>query len=532
MRRSAGWLLLTLLALGLRLYGITWGLPTETESLRSYHPDEAPFMSSISYVRNPFRFAHFNLVMGTWHLYTTGAAVAAGAAAGWFTLTGDRAYYAAHLADLDRMYLCGRLVSAAMGAASVPLIYAVGCLWYSRAAGLAAAALLAVTPLLVVDSHYFYTGIAVTFWALLALWFIARLQTSPMVRKRDLLGAGVFTSLAVFVQYNAALLVPLIPLALWLRPARPAWRELKAWLLWTLVALVAGSIIACPNAWFDPGGFLEHFGPYFVKHFGGEHKTQTNFQGSAAAFYLWTAPLEGCGPVIYAALWPALLAALWRRRNADLVLLAFLALNLLLLMTNSWYMTHYIALALPAVLLLLGALLELPRRFSGALRLAGVVLVLAGLLHSLAYARLLAAPDVRTQASRWLEANVPAGATVGVHAIYFYSLPALQRISGSPYDVREYNFDADRLQREMPEYFVICDYEYGLGSRLLQPDYPPEPQAWRLFAFVQQSGAYRLVHEAATAATLFGITFSPEPATWHWRYPNPRVWIYRRTAPG
>ena len=88
---------------------------------------------------------------------------AAGVTPGWMDVWA--------LMELESLapFLPGRLVSAAMGTATVAVVYRTGAAFVGRRAGLAAAALLAVSPLHVQWSALALPEAAMTFWAACAL---------------------------------------------------------------------------------------------------------------------------------------------------------------------------------------------------------------------------------------------------------------------------------------------------------------------------------------------------------------------------
>lgn len=517
----------TLLGGGLRFYALAWGLPSETRALRSYHPDEGSSLNTIAQVRNPFRYPSLDLVLGTWHLYTTGAAIQAAAWLGFVKLTGDRAFYEHNLAALDRIYLSGRALAALLGTLAIPLLYFVARQYAGSRAALLAAALGAVNALYAMDARYTYTTIPVVFWGLLAWWCIARVQFAPQARRRYLFGALFFTALAALVQFHALIFGPAVACALWLRhrAGRPAYPR-RTLLACVIGGFVAGSLLGCPNAWFDLRHFLGFF-LYFLRLFFTTAPTgPANFLGNPVAYYLTDALPETCGPILFPVLLAGVLALLVRRTPAGAFLLFFLATYLGMLSVAEIYMVHYLNLALPALFIAAAMLLDrAPRRVQPLL----IATVLSFTLwYTAAHVAMYGRVDPRTQASRWLEDNVAPGASVGVNQIYFYSVPVIQQVGGSPFRVSLYEFALPRLLRERPEYFVLCDFEFGIGDRALRPEYKPAMGSAAFFNEILHGDSYELVRGFHQSATLFGVDWSPARPSWHWRFPSPRVWIFRR----
>ncbi len=123
-------------------------------------------------------------------------------------------------ASTTDFYLWGRAVTALLGTATVWVLYLGGLRWGARTA-LLAAALLAVMPMHVRESHFVLTDVPVTL--LVTLTFVLSLRA----HERSTIGAfaiaGAVAGLAAATKYNGgvALLMPLV--ACWMTPsARPS----------------------------------------------------------------------------------------------------------------------------------------------------------------------------------------------------------------------------------------------------------------------------------------------------------------------
>ena len=79
-------------------------------------------------------------------------------------------------------YLWGRFVTAAIGTATIALVYRAGLRWGPRA-GLAAAALLAVMPMHVRESHFVLTDVPMTFAVTLTLAALAAGRRASRARR-------------------------------------------------------------------------------------------------------------------------------------------------------------------------------------------------------------------------------------------------------------------------------------------------------------------------------------------------------------
>jgi hypothetical protein len=181
----------------------------------------------------------------------------AGATSGeWYTLAEVKP---------EAFYLWGRAVTAALGTATVALVYFIGLRWGTRYA-LVAAGLMAVMPLHVRESHYVLTDVPVTFFV--TLTFLMSLRAHEQSRASAFLWAGAAAGLAAATKYTGALalLMPLI--AAWMthdvRPSR----------LMGALAAIAGAgaafLVAAPYTVLDLPGFLNGYA-VLMRSYAGKH---------------------------------------------------------------------------------------------------------------------------------------------------------------------------------------------------------------------------------------------------------------------
>lgn len=109
-------------------------------------------------------------------------------------------------------YLWGRAVTAALGTATIALVYLAG-RRISPVAGLCAAALFAVQSLHVRESHFVLTDVPMTFFV--TLTWVLTLRACASIRLRDCLWVGMAVGAAAATKYNGgvAILLPLLALA-------------------------------------------------------------------------------------------------------------------------------------------------------------------------------------------------------------------------------------------------------------------------------------------------------------------------------
>jgi len=284
----------------------------------------------------------------------------------------------------DPSYLAARLTMVGIALGGVAAAWWLGQRAYGPLAGFVAAAATAVETTHVAYSRMAVTDVPLTLGVALAL--------ALMVSGRIEL-AGLAVGLAASAKYPGVLLLAPLLAAAWGR-----WRRLAI-----AVALAAVGFAATS--------------PYVVLHLGQAAGDVWRVQEAARAGWLGfendhLAPIafvgrlwDGLGPALLIAA-AGLVLALVHRRRADLVLAVFVLVYLAQLMTLDAHFDRYLLPLVPA----LGAL-------AGRLRaLAPVTLLMlvVPLTWAIRDARDLTRTDGRVVAHRWIEQNLPRGATLAV----------------------------------------------------------------------------------------------------------------------
>ena len=216
--------LLVVVAFGLRIVGLQYGLPSV------YNPDEVAIMArALSFAKgtlNPHNFLYPTL-----YFYVLFGWV--GAYLGFVWLSGGVSSLAAlqqlYFTDPTGIYTAGRLLGVVCGTLCVPAIYRLGRQLFDVRIGLAAAAFLAVAPLAVRDSHYVKHDIPATLAVIMAMLAIGRVWPRGVREpgRSDGLVAGAACGAAFSTHYYCVFLA--LPLA-WAIVQR--WRPLG----WRIIA--------------------------------------------------------------------------------------------------------------------------------------------------------------------------------------------------------------------------------------------------------------------------------------------------------
>jgi hypothetical protein len=199
-----------LLGLGLRLFGLQYGLPAV------YNPDEVSIMArALSFARgtlNPHNFLY-----PTFYFYVLFGWV--GAYLAWVWVSGRVASIGAlqqlYYTDPTGIYTAGRALGVAAKTLTIAGLYGLAARLTDRRTAIAAAIFLAVSPLHVRDSHYVKHDVPATLAIVLA--YVAMTRIWPCARhdgprQRDTMLAAAACGVAFSTHYYCVFLA--IPLAL------------------------------------------------------------------------------------------------------------------------------------------------------------------------------------------------------------------------------------------------------------------------------------------------------------------------------
>ncbi|GIW43857.1 MAG: hypothetical protein KatS3mg077_1139 [Candidatus Binatia bacterium] len=396
--------LATVLALELRLREIGWGSPYV------YHPDEHSVVhAALSMVRegsaNP-KFFHYPSLL----LYVEAGLVAA--LQPWIQadLRTDPALRGLGPWDVAPEHfpfvLAGRVFVAVAGAGSVLLVAYLWGRWLGSVAAMAAAWLLAVSPLHVENSHYLTTDVPAMLWVILALFWSASAHKGT----GGLVASAVCAGLAASTKYPAGI-VFLAPLAAALGSQRPVRAILLA-----IVACVGAFALTSPFVVLEPQRVWADLA--VVRH---------NYSSAAwSPANFWYYPrylsLTGLGPVASALVlvgwW-----VFWRQDGTEPRAWRWMVAGL------PWFYLAYLGTwsvrfernlmpLLPFALLFLGIGADHMVKWAAPhwrpLVAAGLVLLIAWLplRTSQGFLRQLALPDTRTLARQWIEQSLQPGSHV------------------------------------------------------------------------------------------------------------------------
>ena len=407
------YLWISVVALGLRLYGLRYGLPAV------YNPDEVAIMSrALAFAKgdlNPHNFVYpsfYFYVLFAWEGLTAVAAVATRAVSSFGEF--QREFFL----DPTRVFVAGRLLTALLGTATAVATGVLGTKMWGRTTGVTAALIVAVSPLHVLNSHYVKHDVPMSLLVVLAylaywpLWCDGERKPeaalhSPVASafRRKILVAAAITGVAFSTHYYAIFLA--IPLA-WsaARGATSAADALKRIALAALVSAVVFFALS-PFILLEPHTALRDM--IANRQIVVDRAVETLGYASSAARYGSLLFFDTVAvPNALLAIAGLIVAVVTRPRDAAW-LLAF-PIPFLAFIASTYPASRYLVLVVPFVALFVGAAVSrIEARFGITLVAFCVVPAMINTLNIDSFIR---RTDTRTLAKAFIESHVPDAATI------------------------------------------------------------------------------------------------------------------------
>jgi len=504
--------------------------------LRSYHPDEYVFLKSMPELRRKLFPGFFG--WPALHFYVVGAALKISSWLGFATLMPGKVgmnFYFKNPEAMARLYEIGRIVTLLFAAGCIIVVWKAGGRLFGAEGGIAAALLLAATPLFTMNTRFLTADVPMLFWISLVLLFSTHILSGGG-RKWYLLG-GAALGLAAATRYQGALAAFLIAGAHGMRPldVQGCRERIRAFFATKNLRLAAGIsvlvFLACnPYIVLRPGQFSQEF-------LGELHGSRAPLSRFLIDVLLFGG--TGFGIMYGAAIVAALLLMVVRRDQVALFLFLGLGVPALLLLAGRPVMARYLmpVLLLP-VLAVAWAFATIHRRGmelnKPATKVAGPILLVIPLLlaglQSCAYSRLFTDPemDTRTRAGQWITQDMPEGSSIGVVSEpWQFQLPPLN-LSRHKIAILDPDKPEALFERGTPDYVITSDLQFPpVGSG----DYPLSAKAEEFWKEVREGGQTYSVAQRFEAWP-FGQKDLLRVGPHDMRYENPAIVISaRRKAP-
>ena len=468
--------IIIVIAFLLRIPGIFWGLPIIDKYAHLYHPDEPKIIRGAMAFPEDI-FENEDLRYPTALHYFVGTIV----------LPLDALTASSQLSDSqfqNLTFIIARLISIAHGLGAVVLVYRFGNKYYNTNTGLLAAALLSVSLFHARHSAIATTDVATSFWIMVVLTLLYRFSSRSTYR--DYIVLGALTGLLTGIKYSGAIVVVSIALILLKVLSEVEGRNQKQKsIIGGLISATTAMftfLITTPTILVNPKAFRESMNILSI-FVGGQRVPLWNIQPLSMDYNFL---VDAIGAPLA---WLMLFGIVFAFRKSEWHISLPLVLMMVVYILYFWgsMIPRYYILILPILCLLAarGAASLLNSHnlyFRGGMVTALAVTIIYSLFYTIA-GMVLMLNDTRSEASAYIQANIPAGATVG----YWYIGSTFRGGWELPFvDPEIYRF-ADNL--DSPEYVILTSQKYlpfaqALSSTYLSADYVWDPQ----FAFAWYMG--------------------------------------------
>lgn len=321
----------------------------------------------------------------------------------------------------EPFFLLSRIQSAALGTATVLVIYRMGLRLFDRDTAVVSAFLLALAFLHARDSHFGTVDVAVTLLVLLSIHYLMRARQRP--EWRAFVGAGALGGLAMATKYNAALVcVPFAAdVALHVFKSRGA-RVRAAFdrrIVFFALPLTLVFLIAAPYSLLGYERFIETV--QAIRQGLGTGAGFADLGDGWTHHARWTLRYGLGVPLLVASL-AGLVAAARKDWRQTLVLCAFPLAFYAMMGSYHWVFARYMVPVVPFLCLFAAVgIVWMGRQLTSArpglpravVTVGLTIVVLVPSASSLLQLdRLLARTDSRVVAARWVREHVPAGSTI------------------------------------------------------------------------------------------------------------------------
>lgn len=483
--------------------------------LRSYNADEQAVLIALGRMEpSKFNFNPHFFQYGGIYLYLVGACLKLASILDVVTLNQSLEYYFLHPAELGKLFTVGRLVGAIAGALIVFLLYLLGNSLLGRRAGLLAASLLTVTPVVVIFNHHLRPYIFCLWPVILAFYFSSKILNSNQIKPYLL--AGSLSGIATGILVLCGFVIVAIPIAHLLRELYNgkttkeviiSLNSKKIYL--SLLLFLLGFLICNPYILFS----LREFWNEMItasQHF------KTVFTPNSWLNYYAHIMRSGFGFPLWLLITGGLLFSLYKRNRIDILILATILPFYLYISSTMRTHVHYLLPIVPLLVLMAARLLDAGlgvRKIKYVTFFSFLIILIYSFLYSASYDRIFVRKNVRTTAGEWITSNIKGGSTIGIP-----DLPSPFRtppVNPLRYKLIITGWDRSLIETQKPDYVIIIELHW-LGYKSYQE-------------IMNILSNYKEVKRFDEPAGIFGLTFRRDlNAPLDWWYPNPVILVFKR----
>jgi 4-amino-4-deoxy-L-arabinose transferase-like glycosyltransferase len=443
--------LLFFLAFILRAWGTRFGLPEAF-----YHPDEHAIVERATGILRTGDYSPHWFNYPSAYIYVQALTYIP-----YFLISAARGFGNSIPAEAPYgFYYAGRLMTALVGALTVPLVYVLGRRMFGRRTGLVSAALVTFSLLHAVHSHYVTTDVPMAFLVTLSLLFsYLALQKAGL---RYTLLAGLFAGLATSTKYPAAVAILPVLVVQLVTVRWTDWGVLGQRVGLTVGAFLAGFFLGTPYAILEVNTFVASLASV-LGHYG---TGQPGFEGSATWLWYLGQMLTGPDVLVVALALGGILWAMIKHTRKDLLLLSFVIPYYVVVSAWPTRFERNLVVLVPLLAVLAARFMveavswmagrwSAVRRYETPVLAALVVMAIALPLWAIvAFDDAIAQRDLRTVAAEWVNANVPPGSRI---VIEVFSIPLERDRFDVSQLVRIDSEDLEWYRQEGIEYVIVSD---------------------------------------------------------------------------
>ena len=330
------------------------------------------------------------------------------------------------------LYLWGRVVVALLGTGTVWIVYHLGRRAFSAHVGLLAALFLAVSPLHAGESHFLTTGIPGTFFLVLAIYWVFLAYTQR--KWWPYLLALLASAAAIYTKQNGYIILvtwfSLLAASIWRGMRDKEYRQILKVSIVVLGAAFAALMLSAPHLWgstVSPDAISATIAQLYLRIFSNQY-VYANSQPCASGEDIWWWIISQflSDPWRYIAIISVPGLYFLGRKNRHLLWLwlmpaiYFFFVGSFTNRFSRWLLPLLPFIAIQAALTMEAAIKWANQKYNQLLmvRLSGALivglLVIAPFVSVVRTDYILAQKDVRTLAAEWIVKNVPEGAAIVV----------------------------------------------------------------------------------------------------------------------
>jgi len=482
--------------------------------LRSYAPDEQATLKAISNM-DPSRF-NFNprfFIYGGLYLYIISIFLKIVSLTGTIKLISDVSYYFLNPGQIGLMFTYGKLVSAVFVSCSVFYIYLCGEVLFNKRTGLIASFLFAVTPAIVIWSHYLNPHAFTIFWMMLSLF------TGFKIYKHENRKAYIYSGFTSGITAGSLLIYGLILFAL---PLIQFTKNIEKGFKKAIISLFD------KNMWFALGAFIFGFiavNPYWLvsikQVFREFHMASTYWQFSPSfaniSYYARHVIMYGLGFPLWFIAILGLLFVFHNHRKKDVLLIILLLTPLIYFAFSTTRHMHYGLFIYPFLVLLGARFLDWFISGKKVKKISGLIVLFAVFIYTFAYSLSMdvaaGRKNTKTSAGEWINSNIPPGSSVGL-----LDMPSPWRtppFNFFKYEIVNIYWDKTLLENYEPLYVVVTEYQWLRGK-----DYGQLKEYLKDYIELRRFEEY---------PRILGMSFRRDGSSpWDWADINPEVIVFIR----